>query len=81
MNGILIQAWASHKSFCRKNGGSNSGNFKVEGRGNDTHDSSTYADAQGLTAKAMQRQCKGNAKAIMPAMSMQHVSSHIALIF
>ena len=49
VNGTLIQAWAGHKSFCRKDGGddgSDSGNFKGEGRSNDTHESSTDADAR-----------------------------------
>ena len=49
VDGTLIQAWAGHKSFVRKDGdadGSDSGNFKGEGRSNDTHESSTDADAR-----------------------------------
>jgi integrase len=49
VDGTLIQAWAGHKSFCRKDGrddGSDSGNFKGESRSNDTHESSTNSDAR-----------------------------------
>lgn len=49
VDGTLIQAWASHRSFVRKDGGddgSDSGNFKGEGRSNDTHESNTDADAR-----------------------------------
>jgi transposase len=49
VDGTLIQAWAGHKSFVRKDGsddGSDSGNFKGQGRSNDTHESSTDADAR-----------------------------------
>jgi len=49
VDGTLIQAWAGHKSFVRKDGrddGSDRGNFKGEGRSNDTHESSTDADAR-----------------------------------
>ena len=49
VDGTLIQAWAGHKSFVRKDGGDDgrdSGNFKGEGRSNDTHESSTDADAR-----------------------------------
>ena len=49
VDGTLIQAWAGHKSFCRKDGsddGSDSGNFKGESRSNDTHESSTDSDAR-----------------------------------
>jgi hypothetical protein len=51
----LIQAWASHKSFVRKDGkddnSSSSNNdlgadFKGQTRSNDTHESSTDADAR-----------------------------------
>ena len=49
VDGTLIQAWAGHKSFVRKDGdddGSDSGNFKGEGRSNDTHESNSDADAR-----------------------------------
>ena len=49
VDGTLIQAWAGHKSFVRKDGGgdgSDSGNFKGESRSNDTHESSTDSDAR-----------------------------------
>ena len=45
VDGTLIQAWAGHKSFVRKDG-SDSGNFKDKSRSNDTHESSTDADAR-----------------------------------
>jgi transposase len=49
VDGTLIQAWAGHKSFVRKDGkddGEDSGNFKDKPRSNDTHESSTDADAR-----------------------------------
>lgn len=60
VDGTLIQAWASHKSFVRKdaadtddgNAGQGSadqgdgGNFKGQQRSNDTHESKTDADAR-----------------------------------
>jgi transposase len=49
VDGTLIQAWAGHKSFRAKDGGdddADSGNFKGKGRGNDTHESTTDADAR-----------------------------------
>ena len=49
VDGTLIQAWAGHKSFARKDGSddeSDNGNFKGKGRSNDTHESSTDADAR-----------------------------------
>jgi len=49
VDGTLIQAWAGHKSFVRKDGhddDSDSGNFKGQTRSNATHESSTDADAR-----------------------------------
>ncbi|MDN7450866.1 IS5 family transposase [Burkholderia multivorans] len=52
VDGTLIQAWAGHKSFVRKNGddqdndGSGAGDFKGEKRSNETHQSRTDPDAQ-----------------------------------
>ncbi len=48
VDGTLIQAWASHKSFVRKDGSDDddSGNFKNQRRSNDTHASTTDADAR-----------------------------------
>ena len=48
VDGTLIQAWAGHKSFVRKDGGDgeDAGNFKGQARSNDTHQSSTDADAR-----------------------------------
>ena len=49
MDGTLIQAWAGHKSFVRKDGkddGEDGGNFKDKSRGNDTHESNTDPDAR-----------------------------------
>lgn len=42
VDGTLIQAWAGHKSFVRKDGSDDDGsNFKGESRSNDTHASTT----------------------------------------
>mgnify|MGYP000609016237 CR=1 FL=1 len=51
VDGTLIQAWASHKSFVPKSddesdGGGGGGNFKGEKRSNETHESKTDADAR-----------------------------------
>jgi transposase len=48
VDGTLIQAWAGHKSFVRKDGSDDGdgGNFKGETRCNDTHESTTDADAR-----------------------------------
>ncbi|MBK7509480.1 MAG: IS5 family transposase, partial [Comamonadaceae bacterium] len=49
VDGTLIQAWAGHKSFVRKDGGDDSSdgtNFKGQPRSNDTHASNTDADAR-----------------------------------
>ena len=47
VDGTLIQAWAGHKSFARKDGSDgDTGNFKDQQRSNETHESSTNADAR-----------------------------------
>ena len=51
VDGTLIQAWAGHKSFVRKDAsdgeaGGGGGNFKGDKRSNDTHESTTDADAR-----------------------------------
>jgi len=47
VDGTLIQAWAGHKSFARKDGSDDdTGNFKNKKRSNDTHESTTDADAR-----------------------------------
>lgn len=49
VDGTLIQAWAGHKSFKRRDGSDGDGpkaDFKGERRVNDTHVSSTDADAR-----------------------------------
>lgn len=47
VDGTLIQAWAGHKSFTRKDGADDdSTNFKGTSRSNDTHESTTDADAR-----------------------------------
>jgi len=56
VDGTLIQAWASHKSFRRKDGGGDAGppdlgrnaqaDWKGEKRSNDTHESTTDPDAR-----------------------------------
>ena len=46
-DGTLIQAWAGHKSFTRKDGSDDdAGNFKGKKRSNDTHESTTDSDAR-----------------------------------
>ena len=49
VDGTLIQAWASHKSFVRKDGSDGDqggGSFKGQSRSNETHESSTDSDAR-----------------------------------
>ena len=51
MDGTLIQAWASHKSFVHKDGSDGDGDqgggsFKGQTRSNETHESSIDADAR-----------------------------------
>ena len=47
VDGTLIQAWAGHKSFAPKGGSDDdTGNFKGKKRSNDTHESTTDADAR-----------------------------------
>lgn len=49
VDGTLIQAWAGHKSFRRKDGGDDEGgggSFRGEKRSNDTHASRTDDDAR-----------------------------------
>jgi transposase len=48
VDGTLIQAWAGHKSFRNKDGSDDAdgGNFKGKTRSNDTHESTTDADAR-----------------------------------
>ena len=51
VDGTLIQAWAGHKSFVRKDGdddgsGNSGGDFKGQRRSNDTHESKTDPDSK-----------------------------------
>lgn len=47
VDGTLIEAWASQKSFQKKNGGEGDGSqFRGERRTNDTHESKTDPDAK-----------------------------------
>lgn len=50
VDGTLVQAWAGHKSFVRKDGGdqddNDGGNFKGRKRSNETHESKTDPDAK-----------------------------------
>ena len=50
VDGTLIQAWASHRSFVRKDrsddDSDNTASFKGQSRSNDSHPSSTDADAR-----------------------------------
>ncbi len=64
MDGTLIQAWASHKSFVRKDGHDQDGdNFKGKPRNNDTHASRTDDDAR--------LYCKGNTGSELRCMGEQ----------
>ena len=48
VDGMLIQAWAGHKSFARKEASDDdTGNFKGQSRSNDTYASTTAADGYG----------------------------------
>ena len=58
VDGTLIEAWASHKSFRPKDGGDGDGtNFHGEKRKNDTHESTTDPDSR-LYRKASGREAK-----------------------
>jgi transposase len=46
VDGTLIEAWASQKSFQRKDGGDQPGEFRGQQRRNDTHASKTDPDAK-----------------------------------
>jgi transposase len=46
VDGTLIEAWASHKSFKPKDGGDDSDNFRGQTRRNDTHQSTTDPEAK-----------------------------------
>ncbi len=59
VDGTLIQAWASHKSFRKKDGPNDDGtNFHGDKRSNDTQESTPDPDAQ-LYKKAMARSRTG----------------------
>ena len=62
VDGTLIEAWASHKSFQRKDndkkpGSGTGGNFHGEKRTNDTHESKTDPEAR-LYKKSMGQEAK-----------------------
>ena len=58
VDGTLIEAWASHKSFQPKDGGGDGGdNFHGQKRANDTHQSTTDPDAR-LFRKARGKEAK-----------------------
>jgi transposase len=46
VDGTLIEAWASHKSFRPKEGGDDNDNFRGQTRRNDTHQSTTDPEAK-----------------------------------
>jgi transposase len=46
VDGTLIEAWASHKSFQPKDGGNDTDNFRGQTRRNDTHQSTTDPEAK-----------------------------------
>ncbi|MDE2419010.1 MAG: transposase [Burkholderiales bacterium] len=55
VDGTLIQAWAGHKSFVRKDGNDgDSANFNGQSRSNDTHESSIDADAKQVALEQAQ---------------------------
>jgi hypothetical protein len=55
VDGTLIEAWASHKSFRPKDGGDDpGGDFRGQIRRNDTHQSTTDPEAK-LYRRAMDR--------------------------
>jgi transposase len=58
VDGTLIEAWASQKSFQKKDGGDNNpGQFRGERRRNDTHESKTDPDSR-LYRKASGQEAK-----------------------
>jgi len=58
VDGTLLEAWASHKSFRRKDGGDDDpDDFHGQSRSNDTHASSTDPDAR-LMRKSKGREAK-----------------------
>ena len=57
VDGTLIDAWASHKSFRPKDGGGDGTNFHGEKRKNDTHQSTTDPDSR-LYRKASGREAR-----------------------
>lgn len=58
VDGSLLEAWASHKSFRPKDGGDqDGGNFRGEKRSNDTHASTTDPDAR-LARKSKGKEAK-----------------------
>jgi transposase len=59
VDGTLIEAWTSHKSFKPQDGGDNpGGDFRGQARRNDTHRSTTDPEAK-LIARAMGRSAIG----------------------
>lgn len=46
VDGSLIRACAGHKSFVRNDGNDDSGDFRVQQRSNETHQSKTDPDAK-----------------------------------
>lgn len=46
VDGTLIQAWAGHKSFVRRDGDDDGGDFRGQPRSNETHASTTDPDAR-----------------------------------
>lgn len=59
VDGSLLEAWASHKSFRPKDGGGDGdgGDFRGESRSNQTHESSTDPDAR-LARKGLGKEAK-----------------------
>ena len=75
VDATLTQAWACHKSFCRKDGGGNgshSKKFECEGRCNHTHESNTDANAR--------LYCKGDNASRLRYMDHTLTDNHHGLI-
>jgi transposase len=57
VDGTLLEAWASHKSFRPKDGGGDDDDFHGQSRSNDTHESTTDPDAR-LARKGKGKEAK-----------------------
>ena len=86
VDGTLIQTWASYKSFVRKDGsdgGQGGGSFKGQSRSNETHESSTDADARlyrkggaASELRFMAHTLKGNPKGSIASAMVTRADGH-----